>query len=232
MCEFIPMNVSLNNTRRENCCSNIMNLRLGTRSILLTLSILLPLITAACDPPLTFNVENQTNQKLTIFVDGYQCSDVIAHSTSNVVALNTMITSVFFIEAVNESGETIFSKAFNYQYPLLDRFPKDHTIVVTPTQEKPYLTLEITNQTKYQIFVDIIAQVGILGPGQSMKKRVLPSELDNYTITAVSYDTDLLNQTTRRTVGYIMVYRQQFSQVELEKENWKISITDNVSNSP
>jgi hypothetical protein len=209
-----------------------VNLRSCFRSLLLAATFLLPLTNAACDPALNFTVENQTDRKLTIYVDGSQYSDVASHTTAKVVAYGTIITSTFFVEALDEGGEIIFSKAFNWQYPILDEFPRDHKIVITPKEEKPYLQLEIVNQTKYQIMISIVTWIGHLEPGQSMKKRPLPSELDTYTVTAITYDVNRVNQVPNRTSAAVVIYKHQFTKADLEKENWHIAIVDAYSHSP
>jgi hypothetical protein len=205
-------------------------MKLRLRMLVLILIMLVnSLVVIACEDAYTFDVENQTDQVLTIYADGYQYSDVLPQDTAKVTATNT-IHSPIFIEAKSKNGEIIYSKAFGW--PPLDRFENHHKIIVTPIEESPYLPLEIENRTNYEIYIDTVAHIGILKPGESMKKRPLPSNLDTYTITASTYDIAQKSPDPKRTKAYDVIYQQSFTRAELERENWKIVITNPESISP
>jgi hypothetical protein len=185
--------------------------------IILIIICLLPLLTS-CDPPLPLEVQNQTDQSIAIYVGGHHFFDVLPHGTtkSNTLA---MIYSKYFVEAINENGDIIYSRAFGFD----DLRKNKNTIIITTTEENPYLPLEIQNRTSYELIIDVdFAMIGVLEPGLSMKKRPLPNNFDNYTIRASAYPKTVTNGKTYITQKEI--YKQTLNRAEIETSNWKIII--------
>jgi hypothetical protein len=190
------------------------------RSIIQLICLILLLVTClpttfACRQIAYVEIENQSGQLLTIYVNGRRCSDVPAGGTVK-VEVDTHYYFRNFIEGVNAQEQIIYSRIYGISY--LEE--ADWKLVILPSEENPYLPLEIENTTDYFLYIYVDGlPIGRVESGASMKKRPLPPENDRYTIEALfdKYtDDDLLTTGT--------AYDQVWMKSALENMDWKIVI--------
>ncbi|MFC1934235.1 hypothetical protein ACFLXX_03690 [Chloroflexota bacterium] len=178
----------------------------------------------ACEPPVPLEVENQTDQTVTIYVQGGRYFSVSPNSTfKGKTAL--MIYSKYFIEGLNEDGEIIYSKTFDFN----ELSNLKWKIVIRSSETNPYLPLEVENRTANTIWVDVdFAPMGSVEPGASLKRRPLPSNVENYTIRVRTYEKTTTGNKT--IIGPAQtIFNKTFSRNELEKQGWKIVVTSPTS---
>jgi len=77
---------------------------------LFILILLLASILASCEPYFTIKIENQTDQELSVYIDGNLAGAV---SPSDTIEAKTMLLGYVTFTAKNNKGETIFSKKYN-----------------------------------------------------------------------------------------------------------------------
>jgi hypothetical protein len=118
-------------------------------------------LNAIAEPSLNLKVENQSDQTLTIRVNGFSYFDVLPNSSAKGNAGITHFQK-FFIEGVNKSGEIAYSKIFTAHDLITNQ---RNLVVIPPTEEKPYLPLQIENKTNNNIWVYVDdATIGLVKP--------------------------------------------------------------------
>jgi hypothetical protein len=98
--------------------------------LVLVVGALLPFL-SACDPPTPLEVENKTDQVLSIYVNDYYQFDV---EHGKVVKQDTvpMIYEYYMIEAKNSMGEIIYSIKISFR-----KLSGNHWKIVIPPSEPP-----------------------------------------------------------------------------------------------
>ena len=196
----------------------MLNINKPIKKLLLlhiTLLITMLLIAVmACTPALPLEVENQTDQGLTIYVQSVEVFKVAPGETAKEYTA-PMINRNYFIEGIDKSGEIIYSEIISWD-KLRDN---DWKIVITSSQENPYFPLEIENETNHLLYIYLNSTpIGNVEPGARMKKRPLSSEYTTYVIEAESF---IINDGANRIVT---VYSKTFTRDNLEEMNWRITI--------
>ncbi len=190
-----------------------MNYKLSTKLMTAIFVVLLPLLTS-CDPPVPIEVENQTDQSITIFVNANRYFQVPAHTT---IRGDTaiIIHKIFFVEAMTAANEIVYSRYFTR-----DELIEEKRKVIIPQIEKdPYLPLEIENRTNnYLIEVEVESTpIAFMKANSSVRKRPLPPDLDRYSVKVYALKTE----------GYpdwVLIYDKIPLRVDLERANWKLII--------
>jgi hypothetical protein len=95
------------------------------------LFIMLSPVVSACDPSVTFSIQNQTNQHLTIYIHDKNLANVTPYSEVEIKGI-PRIFNHYPIEARNAQGAVIFSRRFTEQE--LDDM--DWIIVIPPLQSE------------------------------------------------------------------------------------------------
>jgi hypothetical protein len=199
------------------------------RLVLLSSIILLifPLFTTSCEFGLILEVENQTDQTLTMRVRSEPCFDVLPHSITKGKTAVLTNDLKYFIDGTNKSGEIVYSKYFSKK-ELKDTTLK---VVISPTEENTYLSLEFENRTSFTIWVAVDgAYIGRIESGASLRNKPLPSDSNTYTIRVEMDVVTLIGKTKNSTSQTIL--NQTFSRDELEKDNWKIVLFNPETNLP
>jgi hypothetical protein len=196
------------------------------RFVLLTLIILTLVVTSmvltSCEPPLTLDVSNQTDQIVTMYVNGYKYFDV-PPSRSIKSETVTVIYNSYFIEALNQEGQIVYSRIFDrsqYQVSRINIIVHSYTfpIVITPSESNPYLPLEVENKTDYVLYIYVNdTEIGELKPNTMFKKRPLSSVMNSFTITAETYDKHASGD---------WIYKKIFSINDFKNLNWDLVISN------
>ena len=103
--------------------------------LLLTLIVAL-LLTSGCELSLILEVENETDQTLTMGIDGAYYFNALPHTTTKGTTTLTNALA-FFVEGVNKDGEILFSKYFSHT----ELRNTTLRVIIPPKEEKPYLPL-------------------------------------------------------------------------------------------
>lgn len=129
-----------------------------------------------------------------------------------------MIYSNYFIEGLSKDGEIIYSRTLSFTELSNLKFK----IIITPTDINPYLPLEVENRTKYpiEVMINSTPMIISLEPGATIKRRPLPSDISTYTIEVIA------NTSSEHVTSFRTVFNKTFSRSELEKQGWKIVVTD------
>ncbi len=188
--------------------------------VLLSL-ILLPVISATRCNELDFEVENQTDQPVVIYLNGHDHSEVLPHQTKKGGSIYFLAGKKYFIEGINADGAIVYSRIF----PRSEVIHDDFKITITPIETDPYLPLEVENRTRYgiEVRVNSVEDTYQLLPGMTIKKRPLPSNVDTYNIKAIAekrVDDDIF---------YEIIFDKTFERSELESFTWKLVITESAS---
>jgi len=98
--------------------------------LLVLLCALLP-VAVACEPALPLEVENKTNQVLTIYVNDFREFDV---TPGEIVKKRTvpMIYGKYIVKAKNSQGKVIYSRQFEFK----ELQEADWKVVIQPSQGK------------------------------------------------------------------------------------------------
>jgi len=186
--------------------------------------ILLAVFATSCEPDLILEVENQTDQTLSMRVYSQPYFDVLPHTTTKGSTATTNYPP-YFVDAVNKNGQIVYSKYFSSD-ELKNTTLK---VVIPPREENPYLSLEVENRTIYIITIYIDnAIIGDVFACSSLRNRPLPPNRDNYAIKVVMWDVVY----AREHKHYPVIINKTFSLAELEKDNWKIVAVNPNINSP
>jgi len=175
-------------------------------------------------PPLSLQVENQTDQTITMRVDGKSYFTVPPRSTIKGLAGKYYLN--FFVEGINENGEIVYSRYLyeNDIYEEVGFLTRKHffRVLISPKEENPYLFLEVENRLSNPITVYVISAIGVVEPGTSLRTRPLPPDIDIYKIEAFE------NTSGRGWSGSKKIFSTTFSKAELEKQNWKLVIDEST----
>ena len=194
------------------------------RFILSTLIILTIIMTSmvltSCEPPLTLDVSNQTDQIVTMYVNGYEYFDVHPYRSIKSETI-TIIYNSYFIEALNQEDQIVYSRIFDrsqYKVSRIKIISNSCTfkIVITPSESNPYLPLEVENETDYVLYIYVNdTEIGELKPNTMFKKRPLSSSMNSFTITAETYDKHASGD---------WIYKKIFSENDFTNLNWDLVI--------
>jgi hypothetical protein len=192
------------------------------RIFFILLIFLLSLSAISCEPGLSLEVHNQTDRTVNMSVSGISFFNVLPHSVKTGVTITTNYPP-YFVEGVRENGEIVFSRYFT-RADFKGTSLQGSTIEVTilPNEENPYLPLEIENRLSNDINVVIDgADIGSIKKGATISYRPLPNNLSVYPIKAI--ETYIGGKGYR---VYHTVLDKTFSRDELEKQNWRIIISN------
>jgi hypothetical protein len=188
------------------------------------LTLLAPgvLTVAGCEPSLTLQVDNRTDENLAMTVDGIQYSDALPKTVTTVKTGIWATLSKHYVEGVNKSGDVVFVR-----YYSIDEQQDTRLKVTIPSKEEiAYSLLEFQNTTSDRIGIYIEqAFIGLVPSGDILKKRLLPSNVPSYKIEVYSQPLSY-----RRGVTHIgpakKLINNTFSREQLEERGWKIVVTD------
>jgi len=183
--------------------------------------LLVPLA-SSCEPGLYLQVENQTEYTVTIRVDGRPYFDVLPHTTATKVTITTNYPP-YFVEGVSENGEIVYSRYFT-RNDFIGSTMKGSTveIFILANESNPYLPLEIENLLNNEIILRVDgATICSVDAGATLRRRPLPSDLSTYAITVTE---SYIGEEGYRV--YQSILDQTYSRDELEKQNWRITISN------
>ena len=186
--------------------------------LFLAFCILLLFSASSCDdkiPPLYLEVQNRTDETVTIRAGGQTYFDVLPHSNET-SSVGPSIASVC-VEGISKDGQIVYAKYFqvtDFNSKWYGRFFVKVNLL--PEEHDLYFPLEIENGLPHTISVHLSRMhICNVEPGTSFITWALPPDQYSYEISALE-----------KSNGSKYVFNTTYTQSELEQQNWKITIDE------